>query len=119
VEVVMTKSRITILAGALWVAGLASTAAFAYTMNRPLTAPPPTVAVAQAPLHLERVLPFAAPAQPEPRLIVLPTVEIVSHIARPVAAAPRAEPKPRDISAMKCSDFKPLAQGTGGVQLCE
>ena len=119
----MTKTRTTVLAGAVWIGALASTAAFAYTMNHPL-APPPAQAAASPrtvePLHVAKALPA-----PMPRLIVLPTVEIVSQIPRHVsvaapAPAPRAvEPKIRDISEMKCSKLQRLEQGSGGVQVCD
>jgi len=117
----MTKTRTTVLAGAVWIGALASTAAFAYTMNHP-PAPPP--AQAAAPPRMVEAEPPARPAlAPPERFIVLPTVEIVSQLPRhvPVAApAPRAaEPRIRDISEMKCSKLMRLEQGSGGVQVCD
>lgn len=117
----MTKARTTALMGAVWVAALGSAAAFAFVMNRPLT-------VAQtpaepAPLRLVHVDPIPQPRvlPAEPLNIVLPSVEIVGHVARhlPAVAPAPAEPKVRDISDMRCTHFKPLEQGGGGVQLCE
>jgi hypothetical protein len=113
----MNKAQATFLTGTVWVAALTSAAAFAFAMNRPLTvAPPPTE---PAPLRLVHVDPIEHAAEPaEPLLIVLPTLEIVGQVARPIPKAAPA-PKVRDISDMKCTPFKPLEQGGGGVQVCE
>jgi len=117
----MTKTRTTVLAGAVWMTALLSSGAFAYVMHRPPTVQPPKTTAA---LQLVRVEPVAPPAvEPQPQHFVLPTIEIVSHIARPVAPQlrtaappPPVEPKARELH---CRPFKPLEQGTGGVQVCD
>jgi hypothetical protein len=114
-EVVMTHAKLTAIAAVLWGGGFAATAALAYAVNRPLTAPPmPTSVEVMPPPAVLTELP--RDPEPEPRLIVLPTVEIVGHVAPVAQAKPH---HPRDISEMHCSAWKPLEQGSNSVQICD
>jgi hypothetical protein len=132
-EVVMTNGRVLVLASGVWIGAFASTGAVAFAVNHlPNTSSSASVARLRLPDVTPRA-PLAATGtagEPQPVVMVLPTVEIVSHVAvlsptKAVAAvAPAAKPAPatpkvRDISEMKCTEFRPLEQGTGGVQLCE
>ncbi len=113
----MTKTRLTVLAAAVWMTALGASAALALIVNRPFAAPAPSRATT-APMTLARVEPIS-PAPAPPQHYVLPTVEITAAVSRPVTAKPAAPPRPRDISEMKCTHMRALEQGSGGVQICE
>ena len=107
----MINPKLAVIAAVLWAGGFAGAAALAQVVN---PHSPATAEVERATPEALRV-PFAR-AVPE-RYIVLPTIEIVSHVSRPVAAAP--PPHQRDISEMHCSPWRPLEQGSNSVQICE
>ena len=123
----MKHPKLAVIAAALWAGGFAGSAALAYSVNRPLHVTPTTDVVRQAPDPPPAVLTPVAPMAPiEPAAeaehhFVMPTVEIVSHIAKPVRAQTTAQQPPhqRDISEMKCSAWRPLEQGSNSVQICE
>jgi hypothetical protein len=111
----MTKTKLVMTAAAMWAGGFAATAALAYVVQHPAAAP--TTAIAGAMPTWTELVPIAEVPAPEPeRIIVLPTVEIVGTVTPAVVTPP---PRPRDISEMHCSDWKPLEQGSNSVRLCE
>jgi len=103
----MTKAIVIGLAALVWSAGFAATGALVHVLERPL--PQPLTANIAAPAPVARA---AETSEPEARHVVLPMVEIVTKI-------PRATPKKEPPHEMKCSDWRPLEQGSNSVQICE
>jgi hypothetical protein len=123
-EVEMKKATVIAAAAGVWVSGIAAAAGLAYDVTKPLpvvehaiaaaTLPERNVVAEVARLQPERVVAgYAAGGTAQTRTIVLPTVEIVSK------AAPPKVTRPRDISEMRCSAWRPLEQGAASVQICD
>ena len=102
---------------------MGSAAALTYDLNRPLqwkdATSQPTSAGAPDPA-LAAVVPQAAPATvapPDEATLQVPTVTIVGRIPPRSVAAPA--PTTRDISEMRCTQWRELDMGSGHVQVCE
>jgi hypothetical protein len=104
----MTKAFVIGLAAVVWSAGFAATGALVHVLDRPL--PQPLAANVAAPARIAP--PPVETREPEVRHVVLPTVEIVATI-------PRAAPKKQPPHELKCSEWRPLEQGSNSVQICE
>jgi hypothetical protein len=109
----MTKAAIVASTVLVWTAAFAATGALTYVVRQPLAPAARVTETLPPPARLD-----AAPiaAVPESPIFVLPTVEIVGTL--PHAVKPTPKPA-RDISEMHCSPWRPLAQGAGGVQVCD
>ena len=113
----------------VWALGLTSAGALAYTLNKPLLPPqPPAVVEPTRVVVLAPRLPAPPPAPPvqpkdEPRVVTVPVVEIVGRPqAPPVRAALTVKDDTwRDLSDMRCSDWKSLSSGSmdQGVRYCQ
>lgn len=114
----MTKIKLVATAATLWGGGFIATGALAYALHRDFV-PPPSALVARAMPEQVTLTPIATTTVEPESVIVLPTVEIVGSIPRPVVHAAPPPPHVRDISEMKCSDWRPLEQGSNSVRLCE
>ena len=109
----MTKATLLGITSLVWTAGFAATGAFVLTFTQ--SQPKPHVAVASMP---ESRMPHALPE----RTIVLPAVDIVSempHRTPPVTRAVLVAPKGEEPHVVRCSDWRPLEQGSASVQICE
>lgn len=115
----------------IWVLGIASTSALVYALNRPLTPPPQvtdgsaiaTTTAARADARVAYGTGTADASMAEP--ITLPSLTVVGHPRRSSTRAALTPPPQRwrwrDLSEMRCSDWKPLAMGSQdqGVRYCE
>lgn len=109
----MTNPTLVAATIAVWTAAFGATGAYAHWMQPTQ----PTVAattVAQPSLAAE-VAQGPPLDTPEMTTIVMPTVEIVSHVARGITSHEHA----RDVPDVKCSPPRPLEQGSNYVQVCE
>ena len=109
----MTKAALIALSAVAWTGGFATTGALVRTFHHPV-APPASITVVDttpAPVALVPQTP-----QAEERVLVLPTVEIIARI--PTRATP-APPPSASVRELTCGVWKPLLQGSGGVQVCE
>jgi len=117
----MTKASIVAATVFVWSAGFAATGVLATWVKTPTITSAPVAVLAHAtpppPADVVGAAPVAVAA--EAPTIVLPTVEIVGTIARPVVATPPKPKAPRDISEMHCTPFRPLEQGSNAVQICD
>jgi hypothetical protein len=106
------KTKSTIFMLGIWAAALGSAGALVFSLTRPLVPPPSPFE--DAPIsHASTVPEGAQPAHvTAPRELHASNVHVNSF-------APKA--KPRDITEMHCSDWRPLAMGpvTQGVRYCE
>jgi hypothetical protein len=119
---VPTKKRTSVaVAVGVWIAALGSAAALTYDLNRTPrpaseTSRPTTPSTAAPVAVVQRA------SEPQP-ILYIPTITIVGSIRRSVADAPRpegtADTKMRDISKMRCEDWRGLDIGSGHVQVCE
>jgi hypothetical protein len=111
----MTKASIIAATAFVWTAAFGATAALTFIVRppQPQAVEPPVATESPPALHV------VAPPPPTTgdQYIVLPAVEIVSHIAR--AVRPPPPPRPRDISEMHCSPWRSLDQGSNAVQICD
>lgn len=110
----MTKATILAVTTFVWTAGFAATGAFVYTVSKPL--PKQQITVASMPVQ-------RLPHTPPEGTIVLAPVEIVGSAPQASPPAPAratilaaAKPKPH---VVRCSEWRPLEQGSASVQICE
>jgi hypothetical protein len=112
------RKRIMAITVGVWLAAAGSAAALTYELNRPLVerqssaAPSPRLLTASAPTVVDGAEPR------ESFVLQLPPITIVARAPhRPVAA--RVEKTTRNISSMRCADWRSLDMGSGHVQICE
>ena len=121
----MKRSIVAAMACAVWLSGAASAAALTYTLNRPLT--PPAVLAESRPTGGVPGLELFASAVPDvvqrqvPEVLQIPVVTIVGRtLVRSAPPPPVAAPTvPRDITEMKCAEWRDLDIGSGRVQVCQ
>ena len=106
----------------VWVAALGSAAALTYDLNRPLhehraTSQLVESRLAEMPFDAPRQAVAAPVSEPAPALYIIPTITIVGRTPR--RAVPVSDPKPKDISQMRCAEWRELDLGSGHVQVCE
>ncbi len=104
--------------GALfWAMGLFTLGAYAYAINRPLKVNPLPVyltSIAAPPTEVVRDVPVS-------HVLELPAVVIIGRAPAKVALKPVVEeaiPAARDLSEMRCADWRPLEQGGSNVREC-
>jgi len=112
------RKRIMAITVGVWLAAAGSAAALTYELNRPLVEHPspattaPSSRGAPVPTAFDRIEPS------ESFVLQLPPITIVARaFHRPVVAP--TEKKPRDISAMRCAEWRDLDMGSGHVQVCQ
>jgi hypothetical protein len=105
----MTKATILAVTTFVWTAGFAATGAFVYTVSKPL--PKQQITVASMP-------PDRMPLFPE-RTILLAPVEIVGSVPQPSPPARATLAAAKPPRATRCSEWRPLEQGSASVQICE
>jgi len=110
----MTKASLIALTAVVWTGGFAATGALVRTLHHPAAPPPSVTYVDTAPAPVALVP--QTPQVEEPRVIVLPTVEIVAKLPRVALPPPPPAPSAREL---RCGEWKPLIQGGGAVQICE
>jgi hypothetical protein len=116
----LTKRALVALTVSVWIAAVGSAAALTYDLNQPLqwrTAPSDASPPAGASPVLAAVAPAAPVAAREEAVLRIPTVTIVGRIAP--RAVPAPAPTTRDISEMRCKEWRDLDMGSGHVQVCE
>ena len=106
----MAKASLIALTAVVWTGGFVATGALVRTLHHPIPPPPSITFVDTTPAP---VAPVPQTTQPEEHVVVLPTVEIVARLPR---ATP---PPPPTVRELKCSEWKPMLQGSGGVQICD
>jgi hypothetical protein len=107
----MTKASLIALTAVVWTGGFAATGTLVRVLQHP-AAPQPLVTYVDAGPAWVALTP-QTPRVEEERILVMPTVEIVTKI-------PRALPPPKPTaSELRCGEWKPLIQGSGAVQICE
>jgi hypothetical protein len=112
-EVVMTKASLIALTAVVWTGGFVATGALVHTLQAPVAPPPAVTTIDTGPAPVALVP--QTPQVEEEHVIVLPTVDIVAKL-------PRATPPPAPSATVRelvCSEWKPLLQGSGAVQICE
>jgi hypothetical protein len=116
-ESLRIKTKWTLAAAAVWLAGFAAMTALVYALGRPPQIRPepaslsprhPTISEISDGLSMT-----TAPA------LEMPMVIIAVHRARPAAPRPAPTARPRDISEMNCAPWRDLEMGSGRVQVCE
>ncbi len=108
----MTHTSLAATAAALWVGGIAATGALADVTKPPVARAAQVAEQPVAPQTLAQIYDRIPPPEPEPALIVLPNIEIVG--VAPVHAHPQPATHER-----RCSEWRPLEQGSLSVQMCE
>ncbi len=101
----MTKGARAVVA--VWLAAIVSAAGVAYAVREPSVGPMSTHVRA---VKLSALVTYVG----EPHAIAKRTTLSSPSL---IAAAP--PPRPRDISEMRCSDWRPLEQGGDRVQVCD
>jgi hypothetical protein len=112
------RKRIMAITVAVWLAAAGSAAALTYELNRPLVERPWPAAIAPS---SRAASPPTAIDRSEPKesfVLQLPPITIVAQAPHRAAVA-RAERKARDISAMRCAEWRDLDMGSGHVQVCQ
>ncbi len=113
----MSKASVIALAALVWSAGFGATGVLIQVTKAPL--PQPVVANIAVPARVAPLPQETSEAKtPEPRHIVLPTVEIVTKVTRPTPP-PTALAKKDEPRELKCGPWRPLEQGSNAVQICE
>lgn len=102
----MTKASLIAITTALWGAGFAIAAGLAYEIGRPL---PPVTTRAAEPVPVTLQTTTATPQ--DVHVVVLPELEVRATVSSVPQSAPKKE--------ARCSDWQPLLQGSGSVQICE
>ncbi|HEV3192572.1 MAG TPA: hypothetical protein VGY54_18815 [Polyangiaceae bacterium] len=112
------RKRIMAITVGVWLAAAGSAAALTYELNRPLVEhPSPAANVPGTSAASPLTLTDRADAR-ESFVLQLPPITIVGPVPhRPLAT--RAEKKARDISAMRCAEWRDLDMGSGHVQVCQ
>jgi hypothetical protein len=118
------KTRaIAILTVGVWTAAVGSAAALTYDLNRPLKwkgetpeLSSPTGEASPQPVTVAPVATAPSAAQEE-TVLQVPTITIVGRPPPRSVAAPA--PTTRDISEMRCAEWRDLDMGSGHVQVCE
>jgi hypothetical protein len=115
----MKKWTVLATTAGVWLSAIGSAAALTYVLGgSPVpraapVAPDDTMATPSLDNRRAEVVQDIAPAE-----LVIPTVTIVGHIARPRAVAPTPEAV-RPIAEMTCADWRGLDMGSGRVQVCQ
>jgi hypothetical protein len=112
------RKRIMAITVGVWLAAAGSAAALTYELNRPLVERP--LSTATAPSSRAPSSPTAIDRAEANELFVLqlPPITIVAQAPHRAVVA-RTEKKPRDISAMRCAEWRDLDMGSGHVQVCQ
>ena len=112
------RKRIMAVTVGVWLAAAGSAAALTYELNRPLVERQASAATSPRLLTASAATVVDGAEPTESFVLQLPPTTIVARAAhRPVTA--RAEKATRDISTMRCADWRSLDMGSGHVQICE
>ena len=107
----MSKASLIALTAVVWTGGFAATGTLVRTLHHPAAPPPAVTFVDPGPARVALVP--QTPRAEEERVVVLPTVEIVSRIPRV------APPPPAPTHELRCHEWQSLTQGSGSVQICD
>lgn len=107
-------NRVAIIATSVlvWSAAFAAAGTLSYSLTRPQ----PIAAVHSPVVTAARALLTQNDSVVAERVIVLPTIEIITALPR---AQPKATPPPIAVVTRHCSDWRPLEQGSSSVQICD
>jgi len=112
------RKRIMAITVGVWLAAAGSAAALTYELNRPLVEQPSSATIAPSSRSAPAAIVFDRTELSESFVLQLPPITIVARaLHRPVVAP--TEKKPRDISAMRCAEWRDLDMGSGHVQICQ
>ncbi len=112
------RKRIMAITVGVWLAAAGSAAALTYELNRPLVERPSLAASAPSSRAASPPTVIDRSETKESFVLQLPPITIVAQAPHRAVVA-RTEKKARDISAMRCAEWRDLDMGSGHVQVCQ